>query len=421
MMAVVLRRFCRIASIAVITVTWVVPEAAWARRVGFVNAAKDGAAGLGTIEAQRRAVVAALGPDEVAPGPGRDALEAPLTGGDDGAAVLGRAQSLVTTAKDAFKVLEYDGALDRLRQADSALRGLYPTPEVVALLADVNLLFGQIWLARKDETRALESFRVVHRLAPERQSLDEKLFRPQVLKAYAQAEVQAQGKAAAVVTSEPPGAMIWVNGRVAGTTPLELSALPPGDHYLAASLDGHVTRSERLTLADGERREQAFLLARLPAEQRARAIRAGLVRGSSDFDRAAADLADVASVDVLVVVREQGAGFEWAAYDLRTGKLGAWVDVSRGVPALVETVPRPTEERKIAVPKPDEVASKVPVGPGGPGGLIFPVAEPKWYRTWWGTSLLIGGGLAAVGAILWATAPQSSDWPVDTCWNGSCP
>ncbi len=415
-------------------VTWaalagVAGAATEARRVGFANVARDGEAGRAAIAKMRGVVVSSAKGEELAAG-ARAALEDPVDpAASDGAATLARARSLVTSARDALKRFEYDDALDQLRQADGALRGLLPSPEVAAELYEVNLLAGQVHAARGDEPRALESFRLAHRLDPERAKLDPARYRPQIVVLYdeARAGTPDAGAATVRVVTEPPGAIVWLDGRAAGMAPIDLAGLAPGEHYVGASLDGHAPRSERLTVQKGGRLEQSFLLARLPAEQRARSVRAGLLRAglsAQEWARGADTLADVASVDLLVLVRDaaSGAGIEAAVWDVRSAKLGAWVNVTDSGAALAASVPDATGQ--ISVPLPQEVAGKVLLGDGDPGGPNGPgqrrADKPRWYRTWWGVSLLIGGGIIVTGAVLVLTAPDAppqTSLLVDSGWN----
>jgi hypothetical protein len=426
MMASVLSPSVRLPAAVAALIAMGVALPAWGKRVGFANVASDGAAGQTAIGAARTDLVKALGPDEVAPGPARDALEAPLaTDADGDQATLERARTLIAQARDAYRSFDYDAAFDKLRQADASLRGLYPSGEVVAALVDTNVLMGQVWAARKDEAQAIASFRLARRLAPEQASLDPAKYRPQIVELYDKAGASQKGSGKVAITTDPPGAMVWIDGQQAGPAPIEI-AVGAGDHYLGATLDGHVPRTERIAVVDGGRSDQTFLLERLPAEQRARAIRQRLLRRTADADwqRGAADLADVASVDVLVILRTAtaadgtpGTSLEWAAFSLDTGKLGPFVPVEGGAKGLVDTLPKP---KIIKVPRPDELAKQVPIGPA-----TQPILSPKhekWYRTWWGTSLLISGGLVLLGGVLYAASPSGPSGPftVKPCWVDQC-
>ncbi len=64
------------------------------------------------------------------------------------------------------------------------------------------------------------------------------------------------------VTSEPPGASIWVNQQLSGTTtePLVISKIKPGTIHLQASLEGYVTTSRTRMLGAGEAASEHFSL-----------------------------------------------------------------------------------------------------------------------------------------------------------------
>lgn len=394
------------------------PGAAWARRVGFANVARDGAAGQAAIAGLRGPVTQGGKLDDLGDGQGRRALEAPVDpAAAPDAAGVARARKLLASAQEAYAAFEYDTALDRLRQAEAALRTVAPSPDAVAALADLNLLAGLVHAARGDDERAVDAFRLVRRLAPDRTALDPGLYRPQLVALYDRAGAAPEGNPGVVVVStEPAGATVWVDGRAVGTAPVELPAVPPGEHYLAATLDGHATRVDRVRVEGGRRVEQSFLLARLPAEERARAVRASLLRPGvveGDWPHAAQILADVASVDVLVLVRQRDDGaLEGAVYDVRAGRLAAWVSLDE--PArLVEELPRPSGD-PIAVPRPDEVARKTPGGDplvGGVRGGRKPPPRAPWYRTWWGVAALIGGGVALTATVIAVSADEPPAGP----------
>jgi hypothetical protein len=89
----------------------------------------------------------------------------------------------------------------------------------------------------------------------------------------------------------------------------------------------------------------------------------------------------------------------------------------QGRGALVDTLPK-GDGGAISVPRPEDVAKKVDLEGGRKGQKLPPKKPEKWYRTWWGTSVLIGAGLVLVGGVLWATAPGADDWPATFCWVG---
>jgi tetratricopeptide (TPR) repeat protein len=62
----------------------------------------------------------------------------------------------------------------------------------------------------------------------------------------------------------PPGALVWLDGRAAGSAPLELE-LQQGGHTLEAAAPGHHKSRRELVIVASEQREMALALERLPA------------------------------------------------------------------------------------------------------------------------------------------------------------
>lgn len=400
-------------SLSIVTLLTLVHQAR-ADVVGFANVARDGAAGQTTIDALRDDVLAARKLDDLGDGAARRALEEPvnLERTAERAAVA-RATTAIAAAKSSFTRFEFDAALDKLRQAESVLRTVSPTADVVAALAEVNLLVGQAHAGRKDDARAVEAFRLVRRLAPDRTALDPGLYKPHIVALYDQAVEVEDARGLAKVITEPSGATVWIDGHAVGPAPIELPRLGAGDHYLTATLDGHAPRTERIRIETGKGIEQSLLLSRLPADERARAVRAGLLAPGvveADWKRAAGVLADVASVDVLVIVRQvdsrESEDFEVAVYDARKATMSAWIQGAD--PAQVAKRLPGRRDGKIGLPTPEDVAKKKVDGEGKPIDGKKPVKTP-WYKTGRNKVIIgIGAGLLVIGGAVLIASPTGS-------------
>jgi len=399
-------------------VAWVLLALAAARaqaapvRVGLADVASEPAA---------HAAVAALRA-RLEPRPGitlprdgaRAALEDPLpeVAREGGPAVSPRVLQLVRAARDAYSRFDYDGALERLRQAELALATAPPAPEVTGVLVDVNLLAGVVNADRGDTARALEAFRVVRRLDPTRAALDPGAYRPRVVALYAQAAAPDARRARLAVATDPAGAEVWIDGRRAGTSPLS-TTLEAGPHYVGTLAEGSVPRLERPVLRANEETRLSLLLARSPPEERALRARAELRDGRADWDRGPAALAAAASLDLLVLVRDGGEGAvpEAAVYDARTGALGAFMPATPPEPVLVALA----------------TALAAPVGPpvslvNQPGDARATPAATPWYRSWWLAPPLIGVGAAvALGALWIIDREKTTNYALNRwCFNTTC-
>ena len=69
--------------------------------------------------------------------------------------------------------------------------------------------------------------------------------------AAAELHFELNRPAALVVTSEPAGAQITIDGQDAGASPLQNDKLRPGEHQITAALDGYKTFETRVELESG--------------------------------------------------------------------------------------------------------------------------------------------------------------------------
>jgi hypothetical protein len=390
------RRGLKSLSVALLALAPLVATRAHAARVGLADVAPAGGgqAAVAALRARLEGRRDVTLPRDAA----RAALEAPLPadgaadGGDAG--VRPRASQLVRAARDAYSRFDYDGALERLRQAELALASAAPGPELTGVLVDVNLLAGVVHADRGDAAKALDSFRLARRLDPERKALDPGSYRPKVVALYAQAGAPVEGRKSRLsVVTDPAGAEVWIDGQRAGVAPLAVT-LEAGFHYVAAVAEGSAPRLERPVLRAGEDTRQSLLLARLPPEERVRQMRAAMAAGRVTWEHGATALCAGASLDLLVLVRAgQGADGapEVAVYDARGGGLGAWSAAQPVEPVLVALT-----------------GKIVTAPPPGPGPLVAsregdrsPPAAAPWYRSWWVVPPLLALGAAAALGTLW--------------------
>jgi hypothetical protein len=85
-------------------------------------------------------------------------------------------------------------------------------------------------------------------------------------------------QATLTIESSPKGAIITIDGKLAGTTPLSV-ALDPGGHLVVAEASGYETYSQEVALAEGQKRDlQVILDAEVVATSRPFPV-AGLVVG----------------------------------------------------------------------------------------------------------------------------------------------
>ena len=74
----------------------------------------------------------------------------------------------------------------------------------------------------------------------------------------------SKGPAAVSLTSNPKGAIVTIDGQIAGTTPLE-RPIVPGKHLIRVDADGFISIEREVTFVEGVNEELAFTLEKLPS------------------------------------------------------------------------------------------------------------------------------------------------------------
>lgn len=74
----------------------------------------------------------------------------------------------------------------------------------------------------------------------------------------------AKGPAAVQLTSDPKGALVSIDGQIAGTTPLNRPVVP-GKHLIRVDLEGYISIERQVTFVEGVNEDLAFTLEKLPS------------------------------------------------------------------------------------------------------------------------------------------------------------
>lgn len=378
-------------------------------RVGFANLAQKAEAGRKAID-EARAEAASAGHDLVAAGPVRAALERSLPppphDADD---TLDEAIGRLAEAIDAYSDSHDADVLQHAHQVDKLLTGLLPTSDTVRTLAEANLLIGVVHADRKEDQKAIDSFRIVCRLQPDRAEIDADKYPPHALELYRRARrLEADRKGVTLrVTTIPSGTRVWVDGHLVGTSPIAAKNVAPGIHYVAVGHRDLEPHAGKVWVEPGAGSRIELQPQPLPAPERIIRIRREALAEPADevsWREVARELAANVAVDVLVLVRDQPSGaIEAAFFDVSRLQLGAWVAMPS---AAFTRALQPTSSGKLFANR-----------------MLDPrrgEARP-WYRTWWGASLLVSGGIAVGGALVYAFSDRGAerDYSIgDWCFDG---
>lgn len=152
---------------------------------------------------------------------------------------LDEARQLLQEGKRAYQYLKFDEAFDRLEKARVLfIRHLNLLRSNKDLL-QTHLFLGMSALALKNNERSEREFERIASLDPSLE-LKTKSFSPEVITAYkaAQRKVLEKPSVRLDIESQPKKGKVFINGRLAGETPLRLT-VKPGDHFILVEKSGY--------------------------------------------------------------------------------------------------------------------------------------------------------------------------------------
>ena len=196
------------------------------RRVAVLNAAADSEAGARAAVALRRAL---LGETELSPLAAGDlsrALEEPLPAESEVDVALRQAAAEIETARNAIAHFDQPVARRSLGQAEALLLSVEPDERVIKLLADAGFQAGLVHLRDQNHGLAVDSFRLVLRLSPDRQALDPARYPPEVVQAFAAARVKSGDPVPLEVSATFDDVPVYLDGVRVGVTPLHTEVAP---------------------------------------------------------------------------------------------------------------------------------------------------------------------------------------------------
>ena len=137
-------------------------------------------------------------------------------------------------------------AASRLGEARALAAEVLDLPGGLALYADLAVRLGAVKLALGREAEAELDFQLAARLDPDRAVTDAE-FKPAVVERHAAARMARPPRASLRIEVEPAGAAIELDGRPAGSAPIEV-AVEAGLHVVVARAPGHAPRAEAVRL-----------------------------------------------------------------------------------------------------------------------------------------------------------------------------
>lgn len=174
---------------------------------------------------------------------------APAKPGKPDKATLLEAKRAYTAGELSYQAGDYKAAILNFRDAQSRI----PSPHAAYWLAMSLKADGQV----PEAIAELDAFLASPNAA--------RVGEQKVTEARAALEALRKTPGTLTVTTEPPGAIVAVDGAVLpGVTPLPVE-MTPGTHTLTLSLAGHQTMEAQLEMPPGSKGEQRFDLEKIPA------------------------------------------------------------------------------------------------------------------------------------------------------------
>jgi hypothetical protein len=349
----------------------------------------------------------------------RDLLYAEFAGEIPNDAVA-EARAFLKTGRELLGQDRPRDALLKLAAADSALENVLAFVKK-SELADAQFLRGVAQVKTGDKKAARATFA---RLIAWRTDYVVDVGRfPGALPVWEEArrQVKRSGLGALQITSEPEGAMAFVDGRYAGATPVTASNLAAGEHYVTLKAEGY---KRKLIKANVDPKYDELVSESLPKSEKYHLIAELLakVRGEVGREEAGQALGDLKGflgleqVVLLKVTRHGGLKADGYLYDLRSKTRLAQVTGVK-LPADDEAADLKLEEMASTLylnvrydgrsgdePPVAGVGQKQPSGPRKKSG-------PAFYTKWWFWAI-VGGVVVAgttpfvVGAIADSGGPS---------------
>lgn len=222
---------------------------------------------------------------------------------------LERARAALADGRRSYEALALDEAIARLRQAVSLFKTVGPLLGDLSELVDTLTHLGSALVLRGSINEGISIFVELLTIRPSYQPSG---LVPTVERVFEQAlaRMDRAPTGAAEIYSIPPYAAVYLNGIFEGVTPLTLSSLTAGTHYIRLEKTGYTVYGAPLSIAAGQ---PITSQTRLPDIQRGPELRDLLARGAHEVGQdhmggALRALSHTLRSDVLLVVAVTQSG-----------------------------------------------------------------------------------------------------------------
>lgn len=305
------------------------------------------------------------------------ALQGPFD--DEDADNLRRARQARADAHTALSLAQPDfgGAAAAVKSGVGALSMVTPSPEMLAIYADLMFDLGQAQLGQGKPIDASRSFALVRRLDPNRK-LDPARYLPEITEAY---DATSNPVSKSPLTVKGSGT-VWIDGRASGSAP-QTQTVDDGLHLVQLTGPDREPRGEQVIVPQSSEIEIAPALA--TDELKVKRARLELARAKDAMTRASAvrRLAQLLQIGDAVIIWKSPAN----ALVVQT-----WRNNETGFAKIVEHRTEPAI---------DLLTPLAPPRPRPPIDLVEPIPPPfvvekPWYKKRWVQASAATGVLAII-------------------------
>ncbi|MFH1810146.1 MAG: PEGA domain-containing protein [Pseudomonadota bacterium] len=160
--------------------------------------------------------------------------------GADARRLVADAEARLAAGKSAYENLEADQAVEQLTQACERFETGYAAVQTPDKMVEAHVFLASVLL----QTGSLDKARIHYRTAlylDPKLDLDPNRFAPEDIEALeiVRREIIQEETGSADITSAPVSARVYIDGVYRGTTPVKVTDLPRGYHYLLVERDGY--------------------------------------------------------------------------------------------------------------------------------------------------------------------------------------
>jgi len=159
---------------------------------------------------------------------------------DERLRLIEQANSAMVSGREEYDNLELDVAVEKLQKAIDLYKKAVGRLGDGGQYVDALLFMGAAYILSGDDDLGSQSFLQVA-LFDKRKNLDTKTFPPSMIEVFNRVKerVASSPQSTVMVRSNPPAAEVYLNGVFKGVTPIKLTRVVEGSHFMRIERDGY--------------------------------------------------------------------------------------------------------------------------------------------------------------------------------------